>query len=74
MAEATFGKMNVAEDPSWTLRIGDFLGKVLGIRDTCRHLDEGQILTITDAPALSFVGACGRKVGRAELVGVLSMP
>jgi len=33
VAEATFGKINVAEDPSWTLGNVDFLGKILGIRD-----------------------------------------
>ena len=40
VTEAAFEKMNVTEDVSWTLRNVDFLGKVLGIRDTCRHPDE----------------------------------
>ena len=44
--KAALGKTNVAGDPSWTLDV-DFFGKVLGIKDICRHPDEGQILTTT---------------------------
>ena len=46
-----------------------FLG---GLEDE-RHV-QGQILTTTDALALSLVGACQREIGRAKLVGDLSMP
>jgi len=41
IAKAAFRKLNVADDLSWTLGNMDFLGKVLGIRDMYRPLDEG---------------------------------
>ena len=37
----TSGKLDVAEAPGWTLGVVDFLGKVLGSKDTCYHFDEG---------------------------------
>ena len=57
----TSGRSDVAEAPSWTLKIVDFLAKVLGSRDMCYHPGEGQILTITDAPASPLIGACKEK-------------
>jgi len=47
VAEATFEKRNMTDDPSWTLGNVDFLEKALGTRNTYRHLDKSQILTIT---------------------------
>ena len=47
VAEAIFGKLNVTEDLIWTLGNMDSLVEVLDIRDTCRHLEEDQILTTT---------------------------
>ena len=44
------------------------------MRNTCCHLERGQFLTTTDAPALSLVGACRREVGKEEWEGDFSMP
>ena len=58
----TLGKLDVAETPGWTQGVVDFLGEAPGSRDTCHHLDDGQILTTTDAPAFPLVKVCGREV------------
>ena len=56
MAEAVFRKPNVAEGLSWTPENVDSLVEVLGIRNMCRHLNEGQILTTTTSINLILHG------------------
>ena len=46
----------------------DFSGEALGSLYRCHHPDAGQILTTTDAPAISLAGVCGREVGKVKIV------
>jgi len=46
----------------------NFLRKAFGSLDTGHHPGEGQILTITDAPASPLVGVGGRKVREVKIL------
>jgi len=63
----------VTEAAGWINDVEALKG-VLACLDTRQYPDEGQFFTTTDVPALLLLGACGREVGRAELVGDFLMP
>ena len=45
--------------------------EAFGFFDTCHHLDEGKILTITDALCFPLIRVYKRKVGEAKILGCI---